>query len=177
MPFTAAWDRAVPFASFVASAEKLRELWHAQWARATVPPAFVARAAAIGGSWRLLVLSEDWCGDAVNSLPIIARLAADVPSLELRVLPRDANLDVMDRFLTNGRRSIPKLLVLDAAGAVRGTWGPRPAPLHSWVLAEGLDLPKDERYRHIRTWYARDKGRTTLDEVIEVVASAARSAP
>ena len=138
-----------------------------------MPDEAVARAAALPGHWRLLVIVEDWCGDAVNTVPILARLAELVPTLELRVLPRDRNLDVMDAHLTDGKRSIPKVLVLDEAGAVRGSWGPRPTELQDWFLAEGVRLEKDLRYRYVRTWYARDRGRTTVDEVLAIVERAA----
>jgi hypothetical protein len=53
------------------------------------------------------VLSEDWCGDAVNSVPYLARLAELAPNLDLRVLARDENPDLMDAHLTRGSRSIP----------------------------------------------------------------------
>jgi hypothetical protein len=105
-------------------------------------------------------------------VPLLARLAELAPSLELRVLPRDRHLDLMDAHLTDGKRAIPKVLVLDDAGRVRGSWGPRPSELQRWFLTEGVTLEKDARYRHIRTWYARDRGRSTVDEVLSLVERA-----
>ena len=169
----ARFDAAWRFSEFLAEAQSNAILWSDQYRLAKVPDEAVARAAALPGHWRLLVLVEDWCGDAVNTVPILARLAELVPTLELRVLPRDRNLDVMDAHLTDGKRSIPKVLVLDEAGAVRGSWGPRPTELQDWFLAEGVRLEKDLRYRHVRTWYARDRGRTTVDEVLAIVERAA----
>ena len=60
-----------------------------------------------GAARKLLVIAEDWCGDASNTVPVVAKLADAVPGLELRVILRDANPEVMDRYLTNGSRSIP----------------------------------------------------------------------
>jgi hypothetical protein len=131
------------------------------------------RLAAIPGRWHLLVMVEDWCGDAVNTLPLLARLAELAPNVELRVIGRDENADLMDAHLTNGARSIPVVMVLDEDYEERAWWGPRPSALQQWVVDEGMALEKGERYRHVRTWYARDRGRTTVDEVIAAVARAA----
>jgi len=149
------------------------DLWLAVYTHATVSDAAVARAAAIGGRWHILVLAEDWCGDAVNTLPVIARLVERVANLELRVLPRDANLDLMDSHLTNGARSIPVALVLRADYSEQGWWGPRPRELQAWVMGEGRVLDKPARYREVRRWYARDKGESTVRELLDVMVGAA----
>jgi hypothetical protein len=73
----------------------------------------------------------------------------------------------MDKHLTNGKsRSIPVVIFLDASFEERGWWGPRPESLQAWAMNEGIALPKDERYKALRTWYARDRGHTTLDEIL-----------
>ena len=169
------FEHAWRFAEFLAEAQSNAILWRDQYRLARVPDELVARASRLSGHWRLLVLVEDWCGDAVNTVPVLARLAELAPALELRVLARDRNLDVMDAHLTDGKRSIPKVLVLDGAGVVRASWGPRPSELQHWFLAEGVTLEKDLRYRHVRTWYARDRGRATLEEVLALVEGAARA--
>ena len=71
---------APEFGEMLASATKNEELWAAVWRRTVVPDEFVQRVAALGGAWHLLVLSEDWCGDAVNTVPIVARLAELAPT-------------------------------------------------------------------------------------------------
>jgi hypothetical protein len=131
----------------------------------------VERAAAIPGQWHLLVLNEDWCGDAVNTVPILARLADEAPNLHLRTLGRDANPDLMNAHLTNGSRSIPVVIVLDGGYAERGWWGPRPSALQRWVMTEGRTLTVAEKYREVRRWYARDRGATTVDEVLRLIES------
>jgi hypothetical protein len=157
---------APEFETMLAAATKNADLWAAVWRRAVVPETLVRRVAALGSAWHLLVLSEDWCGDAVNSVPVIARLAELAPNMDLRVLARDENLDLMDTHLTGTSRSIPVVIVLDAEFNERGWWGPRPAALQRWVLGPGQAMEKEARYHDIRMWYARDHGLTTLEEVV-----------
>ena len=159
----------------LASAGKNAELWAAVWRRAAVPVEFVDRVNALGGAWHLLVLSADWCGDAVNTVPAIARLVELTSNTDLRILDRDTNLDLMDAHLTGKSRSIPAVIVLDADYVERGWWGPRPAALQSWVMSEGQALEKTERYKHVRGWYARDRALTTLAEIVTLMERAAAS--
>jgi hypothetical protein len=166
---------APEFEEMLAAAAQNAGLWASVWRRAAVPDEVVRRVAALGGAWHLLVLSEDWCGDAWNTVPIIARLAQLAPNADLRVLARDRNLDLMDAHLTGTSRSIPVVMVLDAEFNERGWWGPRPKALQQWVLGPGQALEKDARYREIRSWYARDKGRTTLEEVVGMLEDIGRS--
>ncbi|MBI2796979.1 MAG: thioredoxin family protein [Gemmatimonadetes bacterium] len=171
------WAAAEPFPSWCARTVKYHDLWTSLRARAAVAPGLQDRARALAHRWRLLVLTEDWCGDAVNTLPTLARLADLVPErLELRCLARDRNLDLMDEHLTSGARSIPKVLGIDAHWTVRATWGPRPAELQAWVYGEGRRLVKEERYKHVRGWYARDRGTSTVGELLTALETAAPAA-
>jgi hypothetical protein len=145
------------------------ELWDALYRRAHVSEVVLKRAESIRGRWHLLVLNEDWCGDSINTLPAVARLAESVPLIDLRIIGRDANPDVMDQHLTGASRSIPVIMVLDSTFIERGWWGPRPRPLQDWVMTEGLALPKTDRYREVRTWYARDRGQTSLHELLDII--------
>jgi len=173
------WGGATRFADFVASAVANRELWQAMSRRASAPEDLVSRVTAVSGEWRLLVLVEDWCGDAVSILPLVAALAEAAPNLEMRVVGRDSNPDLMDAHLTNGTRSIPVVILLDGRFREVAWWGPRPAELQAWVRGEGLALPNEDRYREGRRWYARDRGRSTLEEIVgrlEAVAGPRRAA-
>ena len=164
------WDRAVSYEAFLATAEQHVDLWAGLYTRFKVPAETLARAEAAGGPWRLLVLSEDWCGDASNTVPVIARLAEAAANLDLRILARDENLDLMDAHLTTGSRGIPVVILLDAHGVEHGWWGPRPADLQRWVMTEGkLIEDHDAKYLRVRTWYARDRGQTTLDELLRLL--------
>ena len=171
------WSAAEPFPAWCARTVANHDLWELLRQRAAVPDEDAARAKALVQPWRLLVLTEDWCGDAVNTLPIIARLAELAPGrLALRCVDRDRHLDVMDDHLTDGARSIPKVLGIAPDGIVRATWGPRPAELQAWVYGAGRAMVKEERYKHIRGWYARDHGHSTLGEVLAALETGA-SAP
>jgi hypothetical protein len=153
---------------------KHAELWRGMYRTAIAPAEDVERLRQIPGAWRLLALSEDWCSDAVSTLPVVARLAEQA-GVDFRVLGRDANTDLMDVHLTSGTRSIPVVLVLDADFRVRGWWGPRPALLQRWHRNEGHMLQKEDRARRKRAWYARDRGRTAVAEILESVERAART--
>jgi hypothetical protein len=98
-----------------------------------------------------------------------------VPGAELRVLPRDEYLEVMDRYLTNGGRSIPVVIALGPDFEELGHWGPRPSELQAWFLANRDTIPKDVRYAEMRRWYARDRGASTVREVLAAIRSSSRS--
>jgi len=159
---------AVDFPTYLSTVQESVELWNAVYRTVRVPDAAVERARRIPGTWHLLALTEDWCGDAVNALPLLARLVEQVPSFDLRLLGRDANPDLMDSHLTGSSRSIPVVMVLDERLLEQGWWGPRPGPLQAWFQGEGQALEKKERYRQMRQWYARDRGATILDEVLGI---------
>jgi hypothetical protein len=166
LDFRELWEKARPFDAFVASCKAEHcGLWRGLYNLARVPDWALAAVPA-GSSRKLLVIAEDWCGDASNTVPVIAKLADAVPSLELRVIARDQNLDLMDQYLTNGSRSIPIVIVLNDEYEEVGHWGPRPSQLQAWVMANRATTPKAELYPEVRKWYARDRGETTLREVL-----------
>ena len=99
----------------------------------------------------------------------IARLVEASDHLEMRILGRDANRDLMDAHLSGSSRSIPIVIVYDDEFREKGWLGPRPGPLQEWVTSEGLALPKPDRYPLIRGWYARDKGKTTVSEILAII--------
>lgn len=168
------FSHASTFSEYLETVEKNRELWHALARRAAVDEGTLERARAIDGVWNVVALTEDWCGDAINTLPVFDRLAEAAGNIELRVLPRDENPDLMDAHLTNGTsRSIPILIIYDEPFRERGWWGPRPAPIQEWVMTEGMKLDPADRYREVRRYYARDKGRTALDEFLRILERAA----
>lgn len=166
LDFKSLWDIALPYEAFLAASTKHRGLWEGifkiarvpDWARMALPP---------GERRKLLVIAEDWCGDASSTVPLIAKLVDQVPGLELRVLRRDEHPEVMNEYLTNGTRSIPIVIGLDAEYRELGHWGPRPRALQAWVQEHRATIPKAELYPQVRQWYARDRGESTLREVLE----------
>jgi hypothetical protein len=153
------------FDAFLDSTVENRELWHAVAARVRLADEVVARVQALEGDWKVLVLADDWCGDAVNTLPVVEKLLEAGGVRSLRVIPRDAFPDLMDRHLSGTARSIPIVLVLSPEGEVLGQWGPRPSALQALFEAELRPLPSEDRYRAVRTWYARDRGVQTAEEI------------
>jgi hypothetical protein len=121
-----------------------------------------------------MVLTEPWCGDSAYNLPVIAEAAATSDHVSLRILPRDENLDIMDQYLTNGGRSIPKLVGFSAEGEELFTWGPRPADLQSLrqqLVDDGVEGSAVvqrliDRYEEEGAWRAVD------EELAEVLAAA-----
>ncbi|MBX9854868.1 MAG: thioredoxin family protein [Gemmatimonadaceae bacterium] len=174
----ARYNGALTLDQFVAQAAANHDLWATYAKRAATDSDLLARVNRLSARRHLLVLLEDWCGDAVNTIPALAALAAASDTVDLRILARDANPDLMDAHLTGGTRSIPVVIVLDEAYRELGWWGPRPAPLQSWVRLEGQALDKTARYREVRRWYARDRAQTTLAEVVRLLegGSAAQAA-
>ena len=168
------YESALPFPSYLETVRKNEELWRGVYERVRLPAGTLAEARALPGTWRLLALSEDWCGDAVNILPVVARFAEALDRVSLRVLPRDENLDIMDAHLTNGTsRSIPVVILLDEDYRERGWWGPRPGVLQKWVMEEGMKMEPGPRYAQTRSFYARDKGKAILAEVLDLIRSGA----
>lgn len=170
------WEDGVTFAAYLeGEVEENPDLWRGTYEKHDPPEWALERLEELGGNWHLLAISEDWCGDASNTLPVVARLAEASPRLEMRVVKRDENLDLMDRHLTDGSRSIPVVVVLDEDLEPVADWGPRPEELQEFVLdekAEG-DRPMAEIYRDAREWYARDGGETTLRELLDEIEEAA----
>jgi hypothetical protein len=115
-----------------------------------------------------LVLTEGWCGDAAQSLPVMKALADLNPNIRLRMLLRDENPDLMDRYLTNGvSRSIPKLVAVDSAdGTELFTWGPRPTALQeSFYGMRSEGLPYDVIKEALQRWYNTDRTVTIQREL------------
>jgi hypothetical protein len=164
------WAEAETFATFMTRVESQPTLWEGVYRTATVPAWAVAAFGRLPNGLRLLVLNADWCLDSANTVPVMARLAEAVAGVELRLLERDAHLDVMDRYLTDGTRSIPLAILLDRDLKPLGRWGPRPAELQAWVLAHKESVAPPERYKEERKWYARDKGETTLREILQAAS-------
>lgn len=119
-----------------------------------------------GSRMKWIIITEAWCGDAAQNIPFIAKLAEASSNVELQLVYRDENLDFMNNYLTNGARSIPKLIAIDeASGNELFLWGPRPAPVQKIVIdyKEQLDhekLPFDKFAEVIHSWYAKDKNET-----------------
>lgn len=119
-----------------------------------------------------LILTEGWCGDAAQNIPVIQKIAeASGGSVETRYLLRDENLELMDAYLTFNARSIPKLIALDAETLEElGTWGPRPASamdLFFELRERGLEKPLI--MENLQRWYIADKNQTIQAEFEKLI--------
>ncbi|WP_299819496.1 thioredoxin family protein [uncultured Pontibacter sp.] len=119
-----------------------------------------------------VILTEAWCGDAAQNIPAIVKVADASPVVEVKLLLRDENPEIMDAYLTNGGRSIPKLIALHADTLqVLGTWGPRPATAQELVLeAKQKDTPFQEMAEKLHGWYAKDRSNTLQQEFTRLVS-------
>lgn len=126
----------------------------------------------IKGKYHFLVITEGWCGDAAQIVPVINKIVEQAPDhFKLKLTLRDKNLPLIDAHLTNGGRSIPVLLILDEAGnLLLPKWGPRPAVLQGLLAqwkAEGVEMP--ELAEKLHGWYAKDKTAATQQELNELL--------
>jgi hypothetical protein len=121
-----------------------------------------------------MVLTEPWCGDSAFLLPVVAEAAALNRDVTLRILLRDDNLDVMDQYLTDGSRSIPKLVVFSGDGTERFTWGPRPegAAQRFQTLTNEYD-DKSELIGEFLEYYENGGWRAADTELAKAIQSAA----
>ena len=177
LDFRAVWENdATPYERFLEGVEKNESLWRGIYKTTHIPDWAFDSACQRGRGVRLLVIAEDWCGDASNTVPILARLGDEAECLEMRIVERDAKLGLMDQYLTNGSRSIPIVIALDAGFNEIGHWGPRPTELQRWVIANRPTMTSKELYPQVRRWYAEDRGVTTLREVLDLLGGEAVAA-
>ena len=123
----------------------------------------------------LLDITEGWCGDASQVCPVVEKIAQAQPLLSHCVIFRDEHLDIMDSFLTDEGRSIPKIIALDTEGVVLGAWGPRPKVLQDLVQShkkDMLQMSKEEQKVHyffvrdlVHNWYDSDETKETQREL------------
>jgi len=169
-PFAALWDVALPFDRFVRESTQHCELWTGVYRTAKVPAWATEAAAKLGRRVRFVVIAEDWCGDASSTVPVVARFAEAIGA-SLRILRRDEHPEVMDAYLSNGARAIPIVIVLTEAMEELGRWGSRPAELQAFVTGERAKGRQSKAYfPDVRSWYARDRGESTLREILAVMA-------
>ena len=118
-----------------------------------------------------LVLTEGWCGDAGHALPIMNKIAT-ATGIDLKIVLRDQNDELMNLFLTDGNRSIPKLIVWDREKQqLIDTWGPRPSEATAKVKAqkEKFGLLDADFKEALQRWYNKDKGKNIESDLIRLL--------
>lgn len=120
-----------------------------------------------------LVLSESWCGDAAQILPILHKMELESDGkIEMKLVLRDENETLMNHFLTNKSKAIPKLIIIDKeTGSVVGDWGPKPQEAVNMIEAYKAEFGSiDETAKaNLQLWYLHDKGVSTQNEIIQLL--------
>lgn len=117
-----------------------------------------------------MILTESWCCDSAQILPVLAKVSKLSNNVELRILLRDSNLEIMDKYLTNGTRSIPKLIAFNEEGNELFRWGARPVALQQLIneLKE-KGLQKNEWLTELHKWYVNNRGKEIEKELLELL--------
>jgi hypothetical protein len=120
-----------------------------------------------------ILLSEAWCGDAAQIVPVLGKIAGESNLIDLKIILRDEHLDIMDQYLTNGGRSIPKLICLDQLQQVIFSWGPRPASIQQVVNDSKTEGITDHAVLVERIQYAynNDHTRSIQQEICDILAN------
>jgi hypothetical protein len=160
----ARWDKGVTYDAFKGALTRNQERFAENESRVILDPETVRTFTSLSPRLRVLVVAEEWCGDVVANLPVLGRLAKEVPTLDVRVFYRDQNLDLMERWLNQGKyQSIPVFVFLDQEFRERGHWIERPASVTERRAAErkriyaahpefgSPDAPVDQLPEDVRT--------------------------
>jgi len=122
-------------------------------------------------NFTFLVIAEGWCGDAAQIMPILNKIAESSTKIELKIVLRDENPELMNEFLTNGGKAIPKTIIVDNNNNVINSWGPRPS-----IATQMVKDYKDENgsldaefKKNLQIWYNKDKGTNTQEDLVKLL--------
>lgn len=137
------FERAISLEAYMDRMEQLKDSSYSIYEKFDVPKDddFITRLKEVKP--RILVITEDWCGDAMMNNPVLRRIA-EAADLDVRAVYRDEDTDLIDRHLTNGGRSIPVYLLLDEDGEVAAKWGPRAATIQKHVMELKQQIPEKD---------------------------------
>ena len=130
---------------------------------------FIKRALQIKQETKWIIITEPWCGDAAQNVPILLKLIETIPNAKVHIELRDQS-ELIEQYLTNGGRSIPKLIIKDKNGHDLLMWGPRPAAaqtLFKTLKAEGTELTALQKSLH--GWYAENAGEAVQEEIYQLI--------
>jgi hypothetical protein len=177
------WEREQDAAPTAAMSKKERKMLHykkynyqrTQAVHDAYAPSDALRGAlkALDAPQLWMVLTEPWCGDSAYNLPVIAEAADVADAVTLRILYRDQNLDIMDQYLTDGGRSIPKLVAFHENGQELFTWGPRPGDLQAFrqqLIAQ--DVSGKDVVQRLLDRYEEGAWQQVDDELVAALQSA-----
>jgi len=166
------------FPEFLAAAKARREGWLRLADSAVVDDALLARARAVGGRWHLLVIAIDACGDSMNSVPYLAKLAEQVPGMDLRiVLPVNGRPVQSAHKSMDGRQATPTIVLLDEQGRDVGCIVELPREIRHWAHGVRGSVSSDSLHAGIRAFYTRDRGKGITTEAVEMLEAARKGSP
>jgi hypothetical protein len=172
------YGAALPWQDFLAGADARRDIWERNWEAARIPPELFVRARATGSLWRILAITEAGCSDSVSTIPYIARLAAELETLELRVVDSTVGRPWMEAHRSpDGRPATPTVLVLDEEYRIRGCWIEQPVGVQEFWLDVVARGTMEQEVGRKFAWYEEDEGRETLRELVEVLEGARDGTP
>ena len=127
--------------------------------------------ALLRSNFTFLVIAEGWCGDAAQILPVLNKIAEGSGKIDLKIVCRDENDELMNQYLTNGGKAIPKVIIVNESHNVINSWGPRPSTATQMVLdykntfgALDAEFKKD-----LQIWYNKDKGSNIQKDILSVL--------
>jgi len=135
----------------------------------SVPAEITDKLNRLESNYLFLVITEGWCGDAAQIVPVLNKMALSTDKIDVKLVLRDDNTELMDAYLTNGARSIPKLVVVNPATMEPiASWGPRPAEGAAIIIHNKAKygVVTDEAKTDLQKWYTKDKGISTMNEVL-----------
>jgi thiol-disulfide isomerase/thioredoxin len=138
------------------------------------PPTKVLEQLAESKQIKILVITEPWCSDSLALLPVVYKLSQSAKNWGLRIILRDQHPELIDQYLTNGVRAIPVFLFFDEQDQLLFRWGPRVKPAQKIFeqyreKIKSGEIEKQEVIKKIRTFYAKDRGSSALEELIPLV--------
>ncbi len=174
----ALFESGQAFPEFLEATRRRREGWHRISDSVSIADSTVVRARAVPGTWRLLVVAVDACGDSMQQVPYVARLAALVESLSVRiVLPADGATVQGSHRALDGRRATPTYVLLDQSGRDVGCIVELPRAIREWTHAQRDSLSSDALHEYRADWYTADRGASIAAEIVELMERAHAGEP
>lgn len=120
---------------------------------------------------KILIISEPWCGDASATVPAVCRFFEE-NEVPVKIFLRDKDTSLIEKFLTNGAQSIPKIIILNEDFSVKNSWGPRPKfgfELLQKFKSDPENYPREEFYNDLQVYYAKNRGKDAINEILELL--------
>ncbi|HSD13921.1 MAG TPA: thioredoxin family protein [Flavobacterium sp.] len=137
-----------------------------------VPEEIKAQLGKLNKKYIWLVLAEGWCGDAAQLLPVMNKMDEVADNIDFHVVFRDENDSLMQEFLTNGARSIPKLIIVNSENHdVLAAWGARPEGATRLIkeFKAKFGVVNETAKAELQKWYLKDKGLSTMEEISKIM--------